>query len=72
MASQIDNELAVAQRHIIEGEQRSARQKALIEELRLAGRDMIPAEIFLATLEQSLAVMQQHLRILLAEQAGLL
>jgi hypothetical protein len=39
MASDIDDEIAIAKRHISEGRQRIARQKTLIEELTFAGYD---------------------------------
>ena len=57
--------LAMAERHVREGEQRVARQVALIEEM---DRDNQPdaavrARVVLETLQVTLALMREHLRV---------
>ena len=62
--------LALAQRHVIEGEQRVARQVALIAELERDGYDTRDAKEFCETLEETLALMHAHLQLILDEIAG--
>jgi hypothetical protein len=54
--------LAQAKRHVAEGEQRIARQKALIAKLPADGDDTALANAFLQALIASLAVMRQQLQ----------
>ena len=58
-----NDHLALAERHVREGEQRVAAQQDLIEKIALDGHDTKDAEKFLETLMQTLALMRQHLQI---------
>lgn len=58
-----NDHLALAERHVREGEQRVAQQIARIEQLAADGHDTTGAEKFLETLMQSLALMRQHLQL---------
>ncbi len=53
--------LTQAQRHVREGEQRVADQRQRIAQLAADGHDTTDAEALLATLEQTLALMRDHL-----------
>jgi hypothetical protein len=63
-------ELALADRHIAEGEARILRQRTLVAELEVDGHDTSLAEALLGTMEQSLVVLHAHRRLILAEIAG--
>ena len=63
MSNDSDEYLAPAERHVWEGERRVAEQQARIKQLVAARRDTEDAEKFLRTLEQSLALMRQHLQL---------
>lgn len=69
MTSREDEHLALAQRHVAEGEQRVAQQMRLVDRLATDGRDTADAAKFLETLMQSLAVMRDHLQLILREIA---
>jgi uncharacterized coiled-coil protein SlyX len=53
--------LAEAQRHVAEGEERVRHQKQRIEELRQDGHSTVEAERLLATLQETLQTMREHL-----------
>jgi hypothetical protein len=52
--------LAIAERHITQGEGRVTAQMLRIEELRGAGHDVKEAEKFLTLLEATLSAWQEH------------
>jgi Fe2+ or Zn2+ uptake regulation protein len=56
-----EDHLTQAQRHVREGEQRVADQRQRIAQLAADGHDTTDAEALLATLEQTLALMRDHL-----------
>ena len=56
-----ESPLQQARRHVAEGEQRIAEQRAIVERLRSDGYDTSDAERLLHTLEQTLEVMLKHL-----------
>ena len=59
-----ENPLAMAQRHIIEGEGRIARQVALVERLRALDSELLAqAECLLGTMQETLDIARDHLRI---------
>lgn len=60
--------LAMAHRHVVEGEARVARQIALVARLRQQGHDTAVAEDLLDEFEASLADMREHRDRLVAEQ----
>ena len=61
-----EEHLAQADRHIAEAEARTETQQGLLARLRTAGGDVAEAEELLATMEQSLSVMREHRRLVLA------
>ncbi len=69
MRNRTDDHLALAERHIIEGEQRVAQQHARIKELAAAGHDTSAAETFLKTLLDTLDLMYTHRQQILDEKA---
>ena len=64
MTHQQEDHLALAKRHIAEGEQRVARQTALIAELASHGYDTTDAELLLKTLQDTLNAMYDHLQLI--------
>lgn len=68
MPSQHDAHLALAQRHVCDGERRVADQAARITRLAAAGHDTAVAEALLRTMEETLAAMRCHLLQLLAKE----
>lgn len=62
-----DDQLDLARRHIAEGEARIARQSILIARFKQHGLDSTEALTLLALFRDSLALMQEHLRLLRAE-----
>lgn len=56
-----ESTLEVAQRHVAVGKSLIAEQKAIIERLRADGHPTEAAQRLLATLEQTLSVMYEHL-----------
>ena len=56
-----ESPLEQARRHVAEGEQRIAEQRAIVERLRSDGYDTRDAERLLHTLEQTLELMMEHL-----------
>jgi hypothetical protein len=67
-------ELAVAERHIVEGEERVTNQILLIEDLRRDGHDVTDAEKLLRTLQGTLVAWQGHRESILQtlERKGLM
>lgn len=63
--------LAKAERDLVEGEERIARQAELLARLREAGHDIGLAEILLHNLEQTLQVWKDHRDEILATLARL-
>jgi hypothetical protein len=59
--------LAEANRHVAEGEQRVADQKALIEKLASGGHDVTASRVLLATFEDTLRQMIGHRKMILRE-----
>ena len=59
--------LDVANQHVLQGEARCARQRALIEEMKADRQDTTGAENMLRLLEQSLDLMREHQQRLLQE-----
>lgn len=59
--------LAVAERHVMQGEVHLARQEALIAELNHKERDVTQARDLLATLRETQALHVQHRDRILAE-----
>jgi hypothetical protein len=62
--------LEMAIRHIVEGEERYARQVALVACREQEGRDITEAERLLINFEQVLSLMREHRNRLLEEQKG--
>jgi hypothetical protein len=60
-------DLEIATRHVAEAEERCARQRALIEEMKADGQDTTGAENMLRLLEQSLDLIREHQQRLLDE-----
>lgn len=65
--SALDHDLALAQRHIVEGEIRITRQLLVIAHLREQGLPIREAETLLLRFENTLALMREHERHLRAE-----
>jgi hypothetical protein len=64
--SSTESPLEMAQRHVVEAEQRIARQQALLETLKRdghSGRIIAEAQTVAATLEESLRLAKQHLEM---------
>ena len=61
--------LELTNRHIAEGEQRIAEQKALIAELERRGRDTTTANELLGSFEEMLGLMMRHRDLILQELA---
>jgi len=61
--------LAQAQRHLVDGERRVARQELLVTELALGGRDIADAKLLLRTFRESLALMRVHLQQEISDRA---
>ena len=61
--------LELANRHIAEGEQRIAEQKALIAGLERRGRDTTTVNELLAAFEEALELMMRHRDLILEELA---
>ena len=59
--------LALAERHVVEGEIRVTHQVILIVQLRAQGHDTAQAENLLVEFERALAGMYEHLHVLQAE-----
>lgn len=57
--------VAAAQRHVADIENRVVRQSALVKRMASVGLDTAQAERTLRTLEQTLALTREHIRILL-------
>jgi hypothetical protein len=57
--------VAAAQRHIADIEARVIRQSAMVERLSKAGLDATQAKRTLSVLQETLALTQEHVRILL-------
>lgn len=70
MTDQTKNHLALAERHIVEGEQRIADLKALIEQLARGGHNTTDANNLLNVLQDSLTLMRRHHKLILDEIAG--
>lgn len=70
MTDQAESHLVQAERHISEGEQRIAGQKALIEQLAVDGRDTTEASNLLVVLQDTLTLMLEHRQQILREMAG--
>jgi hypothetical protein len=64
-----ETDLALADRHIAEGEARHARQAALVERLRQAGQETVEAENLLGLIGEALVEMRAHRAHILARQA---
>jgi hypothetical protein len=62
--------LAMARRHVAEGRQRVTAQQARIAELDRGGHDTTRSRQLLATLEDSLRLMSEHLALEEQELAG--
>jgi chromosome segregation ATPase len=58
--TELRQELAEANRHIVESRAQIARQRQLIGQLSADGHDVTDAEKLLRTLEESLEAMQRH------------
>jgi hypothetical protein len=65
VADEPEDDLAVTRRHVLEGEERVARQLVLIKKLDLAGRheDARAARELLGTLTETLNAERRHLQI---------
>jgi hypothetical protein len=61
MARHDETPLEQAERHLAIGESLVAEQRAIIERLRSEGRPTLDAQRLLATLEESLRLMHEHL-----------
>ena len=70
MTDQTKNHLALAERHIVEGEQRIADPKALIEQLARGGHNTTDANNLLNVLQDSLTLMRRHRKLIVDEIAG--
>ena len=70
MTGQTESHLIQAERHVTEGEQRVANQKALIEQLAADGHDTTEANNLLGMLQETLTLMYQHRQQILNEMAG--
>lgn len=70
MTDQTKNHLALAERHIVEGEQRIADLKALIEQLARGGHNTTDANNLLNVLQDSLTLMRRHRKLIVDEIAG--
>jgi hypothetical protein len=68
MVDHTDDHLALAMRHIIEGELRVTQQAARVAKLAAAGCDTTNAKVFLETLIYGLALMSKHLQMILDER----
>ena len=58
-----ETHLAMAQRHVVAGTDRVARQRAIVVALARQGYDTEAAEALLATMEDTLLLMREHLAI---------
>ncbi len=65
------HDLVMADNHIVEGERRISRQRALIERLRRDGHDSAAADRLLANLEQTLVGWNDHRHAILRRIAFL-
>jgi hypothetical protein len=65
--SELREELAVADRHIREGEGRLARQSEVVRQLAYDGHDTLDAESLLQTMNDALAAMETHRRQIVRE-----
>jgi len=63
----IETPLEMARRHVVEGEERCARQATLIRRMAADGLDTLEAEGLLAQFEGFLELSRNHLRRLEAE-----
>jgi hypothetical protein len=70
MAHSSSDELALAARHVAEGEQRCTRLGALIAHSRAHGFDVTRAERMLAIFEETLDLMRDHHERMLREARG--
>ncbi|MCB8822865.1 hypothetical protein [Microvirga rosea] len=59
------NDLIAADRHLVQGEQRITEQLALIQKLTEQGRDTALAGELLRLLEETMAIWQDHRRLIL-------
>ena len=59
--------LEVATRHVAEGEDRCARQRALIRHMAAAGQDTAEAEAVLLRFEKTLDLLRQHQQLILRQ-----
>jgi hypothetical protein len=62
------DQLDLANRHVLQGEARCARQATLIEYLKVTDQDITEAAPLLLLLEQTLELMRQHQQRLLYEK----
>ena len=63
-----EDHLALAERHICEANSRIARQQQLIRKLAQDGHDTTQAEALLDLMQDSLSLIEDHLRLLLSER----
>ena len=67
--SELRQELALAERHVLESEARIARQAEVVRALEADGHDTAQAQELLAVLEQALSAIDTHRRQIVRELA---
>jgi hypothetical protein len=61
--------LDLARKHVVEGRKIVARQRQIVESLRMGGRERMTAEATLDVFERALAIFEDHVRALETEAA---
>ena len=62
------DQLAMARRHVLRGQRVVERQRKLVARKKAIGEDATASEALLETFERTLALLEDHLRLILKEQ----